>query len=75
VSTTTLGVLTLKQIADAPVSFVVLVACVLLVFLRAWSEETEQNLTSRARLLVNSVTMSFVFLLVLLTIVRFKALA
>lgn len=68
-------IVSLRQLAIAPVSFIVLVACVLLVFLRAWSELTEQPLTQRARLMVNTVTLTFVALLVVLTLVRFKALA
>lgn len=69
------ALVSLRQLAIAPVSFIVLVACLLLVFLRAWSEVTEQPLTVRARFMVNIVTLSFVSLLIILTLVRFKALA
>jgi hypothetical protein len=68
------GLVSLRQLAEPRVSFIVLIACVLLVYLRAWSEETDQELTGRARLVVNAVTMSFVVALVLLTVVRFKVL-
>ncbi len=68
-------IISLRQLALAPVSFVVLVACLLLVCVRAWSEISEQALTNRARYLVNTVTLTFVVLLIALTLVRFKALA
>lgn len=68
-------IFSLRHFAVAPVSFIVLVACVLLVLLRAWSEVTNQRLTLRARYLVNTVTFSFVVFVVVLTMVRFKVLA
>lgn len=75
-STGVLGqIVSLRQLALAPVSFVVLGACVLLVCVRAWSEISEQALTNRARYLVNTVTLTFVALLIALTLVRFRVLA
>ncbi len=63
-----------SSLATSPAELTVLVACIVLLSLRAWSDVTDVALTRRVSQTLTYVTLLLVLLFVVLAVVRFRTL-